>query len=191
LALSGACDVTPGSFSWPATLQPFALVASPRLGLQQLSFKLPFTLSLLAFAFGFPLLPFCLKHFFLTSFSSQVEEKNKKKKTIEKKKKGKSFLSSSYSASHFCLHFYPFVSNFFSWHLNLFKQKRKKQKEKKTIEKKKMQRRKEASKLPLDPLTFGFRFYPRVSTLLLQTLSDGIFSFSSKRKEKKNKGKKP
>jgi hypothetical protein len=91
LALSGACDVIPGSFSWPATLQPFALVASPRLGLQQLSFKLPFTLSLLAFAFGFPLLPFCLKHFFLTSFSSQVEEKNKKKKNHRKEKERKEF----------------------------------------------------------------------------------------------------
>jgi hypothetical protein len=34
-ALPGACDVTPGSFSWPATLQPLALVASPKLGLQQ------------------------------------------------------------------------------------------------------------------------------------------------------------
>ncbi len=30
----GACDVTPGSPSWPATLQPLALVASPRLGLR-------------------------------------------------------------------------------------------------------------------------------------------------------------
>jgi hypothetical protein len=33
-ALSGACDVTPESSSWPATLQPLALVASPRIGLQ-------------------------------------------------------------------------------------------------------------------------------------------------------------
>jgi hypothetical protein len=32
-ALSGACDVTPGSPSWLVTLQPFALVASPKLGL--------------------------------------------------------------------------------------------------------------------------------------------------------------
>jgi hypothetical protein len=34
-ALPGACDVTPGSLSWPATLQPLALVTSPRLGLRQ------------------------------------------------------------------------------------------------------------------------------------------------------------
>jgi hypothetical protein len=34
-ALPGACDVTPGSPSWLATFQPFALVASPRLGLRQ------------------------------------------------------------------------------------------------------------------------------------------------------------
>jgi hypothetical protein len=34
-ALSGACDVTPRSFSWPATLQPLALVASLRLELWQ------------------------------------------------------------------------------------------------------------------------------------------------------------
>ncbi len=34
-ALSGACDVTFGSPSWPATLQPLALIASPRLGLRQ------------------------------------------------------------------------------------------------------------------------------------------------------------
>ncbi len=33
-ALPGACDVTHGSFFWPATLQPLALVASPRLGLR-------------------------------------------------------------------------------------------------------------------------------------------------------------
>ncbi len=37
-----------------------------------------FTLSLLAPAFALPLLPFCFKHFLLTSFSSQVEEKEKK-----------------------------------------------------------------------------------------------------------------
>jgi hypothetical protein len=34
-ALLGACDATPGFPSWPVTLQPLALVASPRLGLQQ------------------------------------------------------------------------------------------------------------------------------------------------------------
>jgi hypothetical protein len=32
-AFSGACDVTPELPSRPATLQPFALVTSPRLGL--------------------------------------------------------------------------------------------------------------------------------------------------------------
>ncbi len=32
-ALSGVCDVILGSLSWLATLQPLALVASPRLGL--------------------------------------------------------------------------------------------------------------------------------------------------------------
>jgi hypothetical protein len=32
-ALSGTCDVIPESPSWPATLQPLALVASPRLKL--------------------------------------------------------------------------------------------------------------------------------------------------------------
>jgi len=35
LALSGACGMTLGLPFWPATLQPLALVASPRLGLQQ------------------------------------------------------------------------------------------------------------------------------------------------------------
>ncbi len=30
----GACDVTPGSPSWPTTLQPLALVTSSRLGLR-------------------------------------------------------------------------------------------------------------------------------------------------------------
>jgi hypothetical protein len=34
-ALPGACEVTPGSSSWPATFQPFTLVASPRSGLRQ------------------------------------------------------------------------------------------------------------------------------------------------------------
>jgi hypothetical protein len=33
--LPKACDVTPGSAFWPTTLQPLALVASPRLGLRQ------------------------------------------------------------------------------------------------------------------------------------------------------------
>ncbi len=33
-ALLGASDVTPRSPSWPATLQPFALVVSPKLGLR-------------------------------------------------------------------------------------------------------------------------------------------------------------
>jgi hypothetical protein len=34
-ALPGTSDVTPGSSSWPATLQPLALVTSPRLRLRQ------------------------------------------------------------------------------------------------------------------------------------------------------------
>jgi hypothetical protein len=34
--LSGVCDVTPGSLSWPTTLQPLALVVRPRLGLRQI-----------------------------------------------------------------------------------------------------------------------------------------------------------
>jgi hypothetical protein len=34
LALPRACGMTPGLPSWPATLQPFALVVSPRLGLR-------------------------------------------------------------------------------------------------------------------------------------------------------------
>jgi hypothetical protein len=33
-ALSGACEVIPGSPSWLTTLQPLALVTSPKLGLQ-------------------------------------------------------------------------------------------------------------------------------------------------------------
>ncbi len=36
-ALLGACDVTPRSFSWPATLKPLVLVTSPRLRLRQAS----------------------------------------------------------------------------------------------------------------------------------------------------------
>ncbi len=34
-ALLGACDVTPGSFFWPETLQPLASVTNPRLKLWQ------------------------------------------------------------------------------------------------------------------------------------------------------------
>jgi hypothetical protein len=34
-ALPEACEVTPESFSWPATLQPLALVVNPRLRLWQ------------------------------------------------------------------------------------------------------------------------------------------------------------
>jgi hypothetical protein len=33
-AFLGKCDMIPESYSWPATLQPLALVASPRLGLR-------------------------------------------------------------------------------------------------------------------------------------------------------------
>jgi hypothetical protein len=39
-ALSGTCEVIPGSPSWPPALQPLALVVSPRLGLQQPRFNL-------------------------------------------------------------------------------------------------------------------------------------------------------
>jgi hypothetical protein len=35
-ALPGVCDVTPGSPSWPTTLQPLALVASRNLRLRHL-----------------------------------------------------------------------------------------------------------------------------------------------------------
>jgi hypothetical protein len=38
LALPGACGMTPGLLSWPATLQPLALVASLRLGLRHFVF---------------------------------------------------------------------------------------------------------------------------------------------------------
>ncbi len=44
-ALPRACNVTPESSFWPATLQPIALVASPRPGLRQLSFGSPETKS--------------------------------------------------------------------------------------------------------------------------------------------------
>ncbi len=39
-ALLGECEVTPRSPSWPATLQPLALVVSPRLGLRQIIISL-------------------------------------------------------------------------------------------------------------------------------------------------------
>ncbi len=34
-ALPGICDVTPGSLSWPTTWQPFTLVPSRKVRLQQ------------------------------------------------------------------------------------------------------------------------------------------------------------
>jgi hypothetical protein len=40
-ALLDACDVTPGSPSWPATLQPFTLVTSPSLGLRHSPYNVP------------------------------------------------------------------------------------------------------------------------------------------------------
>jgi hypothetical protein len=36
-ALSRTCNVTPGSFFWPATLQPLASVTSPRLRLRHMA----------------------------------------------------------------------------------------------------------------------------------------------------------
>jgi hypothetical protein len=39
-AFMGTCEVTPGPPSWPATFQPFALVASLRLGLRHCDFSI-------------------------------------------------------------------------------------------------------------------------------------------------------
>jgi hypothetical protein len=40
-ALPGACELTPGSPSWPATLPHLALVTSPRLRLRHFYFHMP------------------------------------------------------------------------------------------------------------------------------------------------------
>jgi hypothetical protein len=91
--------------------------------------------SLLALASTLPLLPFCFKRFFLASSSFQVEEKEKKPHKKEKKCKERKELSFKLLLCPltFGSHFYPFVSNVFSWHFLLLKQKG----EKKTQRKKK------------------------------------------------------
>jgi hypothetical protein len=81
----------------------------------------------------------------------------------------------------FGCHFYPFVSNAFSLHLLLFKQKKRKENYK---EKNKCKERKVLSfKFPLCPLTFGSRFYPFVSNAFSLHLL--LLKQKKKTKEKK------
>jgi hypothetical protein len=74
--------------------------------------------------------------------------------------------------------FYLFVSNTFSWHLLLLKQKEKK----KNIEMKKNVEK--GGSLPSSSCS-AFSLLAPASTFLFQTLSPGIVFFSSRRKKKK------
>jgi hypothetical protein len=77
--------------------------------------------------FWLSFLPFCFERSLLTSSSSQLEEKKKKqrKKNHREEKEGV-FLQAFALFSHFLLlllpfHFYPSISNAFSWHLFFLK----------------------------------------------------------------------
>ncbi len=70
-AFSGACDVSPGFSSWPATFQPLALVVSPRLGLRH-SLHRVFTY----FFVDCLLLFFLWLCLFVFSFSLYITKKN-------------------------------------------------------------------------------------------------------------------
>jgi carbon starvation protein CstA len=158
-------------------------------------------LSFLGLAFALPLLPLCFKRFLLASFSSQAEEKKRKqrqKNHREKKnaKKGGSFnfLQAPTLPFHFWLlllpsHFYPSVSNTFSWHLFLLKQKkRKKNKKKKTIEK---INAKKGGSFPSSSC-IALSFLAPASTLSLMPFYFKFFllaSSSSQTKEKKREKK--
>ncbi len=105
------------------------------------------------------------------------------------------FLQAPTLPSHFQLlllpsHFCPSVSNTFSLHLLLLKQKKKENKEKNHKEEKKCREGEALSfKLPLCPLTFGSHFWPLISALLFQALSLQHILFL-KQKEKKHKKEK-
>jgi len=159
-------------------------------------------LSFLGLAFALPLLPLCFKRFLLASFSSQAEEKKRKqrqKNHREKKnaKKGGSFnfLQAPTLPFHFWLlllpsHFYPSVSNTFSWHLFLLKQKKrkKKNKKKKTIEK---INAKKGGSFPSSSC-IALSFLAPASTLSLMPFYFKFFllaSSSSQTKEKKREKK--
>jgi len=113
----------------------------------------------------------------------QKENKTHKKKPRKKKEPTFKF---QLCPLIFGSRFYPFVSNAFSWHLLLFKQKKRKKKEKKNHrkEKKCKEGRELSFKLPFYPFIFGSRFCPPTVVLLFQTFSPRIFFFSSTKKEK-------
>jgi len=87
-------------------------------------------------------------------------------------------------SSHFCTS----ISSVFSWHLFIFKQKKKKTQRKKSHRKeKKCEKGRELTfKLSLYPLSFGSHTCPPTFALPFQMLSPCIFFFSNKTKEKKH-----
>jgi len=127
------------------------------------------------------------------------EDKTHKKTTKKKTKKGEgAYLQALVLPSHFWFplllsRFCTFVSSAFSWHLLLFKWKKKKtQRKKKNCRKQKICKEgKELTfKLLLYPFILGSYFCLLASTLSFQALSLCIFLFSNRRRKKKHKEKK-
>jgi len=115
------------------------------------------------------------------------EDKTHKKTTKKNQEKGGNLPSNSCSAISLLVPASTLLSQTFSLGI-FFSNKRKKQKPRK---KKKCREGRELSfKLPFCPLTFGSCLCLPTSTLLFQTLSLGIFFFSTRRKEKQTKKKK-
>ncbi len=105
---------------------------------------------------------------FFFSNTKKIKHIRKQQKTKPKKGRELTFKLLLYLFT-FGSRFYPSISNAFSWHLFLFKQKKiKENKEKNHREEKKCKEGRELSfKLPLCPVTFNSRFclhfYPFVS----------------------------
>jgi len=142
-----------------------------------------------------PILPFCFKCFLLASFSSQVEEKEKKKPPIEKKKnaeKGENFPFSSCSTLSLLVLASALLFQTLSPSIFFFSNK-KKEKENHREEKKCREGRELTFKLSLCLLTFGSCFWPPISTLFISSAFSSTFSsFQVEEKKKENtKKKKP
>jgi len=150
-------------------------------------------LSLLAPTSAFLLLHFGFKCFLLAfSFYQTEEKKRKPQRRKNMQRKEGAYLQAPTLPFHFWLPLLPFrfcisISNAFSWHLLLFKQKKTKKQKKKPIEKEK--NAKKGRNLPLSS-RYALSFLASASVFSFQALSPSIFLFSNKRKKKNTQRKK-
>jgi len=130
-----------------------------------------------------PLLPFCFKHFFLASSSSQVEEKKKnKEKNVGK---GRSFPLKSHSAlspfgSHFCPLAFSLLFQTLSPNIFFFSSEKNKNVMKGRL----------TFKILLYLFIFCFYLWPPFLPFCFKHFFFNIFFFSSQKQKKKNAKKK-